>query len=257
MSERRSPRQQLGGAAAASDHLRQHETTVAAPALGHVILWIGLALLGAGAAWLLKSVVGWVASLSWVPFVELIQLIDELLTSIGEPWATIGALVLGGLGGLVLAFLIVKDSLTVTVSDTQVSMTRGDYSAEVERAQVSALFLDGDKLVVLGHGSEELAAVESDLLAEDLKDAFLSHEYPWLEGGDPYQDEYRLWVEDTPDLPASDNALLKARARALARGDEGKDDAIAIRVELAKLGIVLRDEGKRQYWRFSKDRRSG
>jgi hypothetical protein len=66
-------------------------------------------------------------------------------------------------------------------------------------------------------------------------------------GGDPHKDEYRRWVEDLPDLPAGADAVLKARARALDRGD--KEDAAQLRLELGKLGIVVRDEGKRQFWR--------
>lgn len=43
------------------------------------------------------------------------------------------------------------------------------------------------------------------------------------------------------------HALLKARHKALQ--DEEKDDIEEFRLELAQLGIVVRDEGTRQYWR--------
>jgi hypothetical protein len=59
--------------------------------------------------------------------------------------------------------------------------------------------------------------------------------------------EYRRWVPDTPDLPIGADALLKARQRAL-DSDQGGDVA-ELRDELARLGVVVRDEAKRQYWR--------
>ena len=43
--------------------------------------------------------------------------------------------------------------------------------------------------------------------------------------------------------------LLKARARALDKGDG--DEAVQLRADLARLGVVVRDENKRQYWRRS------
>ena len=110
------------------------------------------------------------------------------------------------------------------------------------------MFLDGKQLVLLGHETDELAREGGDLPdAERLEAAFRAHGYPWVPGGDPHKDEYRRWVEDLPDLPAGADAVLKARARALDRGD--KEDAAQLRQELGKLGIVVRDEGKRQFWR--------
>jgi hypothetical protein len=54
-------------------------------------------------------------------------------------------------------------------------------------------------------------------------------------------------VEDLPELPTGANAILRARARALERGDT--EDAAQLRRELGKLGIVVREEAKRQSWR--------
>lgn len=69
----------------------------------------------------------------------------------------------------------------------------------------------------------------------------------WVPGGDPHKDEYRRWVEDLPELPTGANAILRARAPALERGDT--EDAAQLRRELGKLGIVVREEAKRQSWR--------
>jgi hypothetical protein len=50
-----------------------------------------------------------------------------------------------------------------------------------------------------------------------------------------------------PGLPEGANALLNARTRALAK--KQKDDEAELRREVGTLGVVVRDEGTRQYWR--------
>jgi hypothetical protein len=228
---------------------RYSETAVAEPAWVRALVWIGFPLLGAGTGWLLKSVAGWVVSLPWAPFQGPFTLVNHLISSFGEPQATIGALAVGAVAGLVLSFIAAEERLTVSVSDDRTSIARGESSQAIERRSVGAVFLDGKELVILGQAGEELAREASDLDVDRLRAALLTHGYPWTADGDPYRNEYRLWVEDTPDLPAGADALLKARARALGKGDDGKGDAAELRAELARLGIVVREENKRQYWR--------
>jgi hypothetical protein len=96
-----------------------------------------------------------------------------------EPHATIGALAIGGLAGLVLATMATLDRLTVTVADDQVTFTRGGVDLAVKRPLVCAVFLDGKQLVLLGRATEELAREASDLEADRLRDAFVLHGFPW------------------------------------------------------------------------------
>ena len=228
---------------------RSRGTVVTEPAWIRALVWIGLPLLGAGAGWLLKAITGWVVSLSWAPLQGPFRLVDEILTSVGEPWATFGSLAVGAVAGLVLAFIAQQETLTVAIAHDRVTTKRGESTRTFDRAAVGAVFLDGKELVILGRGRDELAREASDLGADGLRDAFLVHGYSWLADGDPFKEDYRLWVEDTPDLPPGANALLKARARALGQGDDGKRDALELRAELARLGVVVREEKKRQYWR--------
>lgn len=219
-------------------------TVVAPPPAERALVWVGFPLIGAAAGWLLKSLAEWATSLPWVPFQGPL----ELVASVPDPQATIGSLALGVAGGLVVAVLAEQDYVRVTVEDDQLTVTRGGSSRRVPRASVEAVFLDGKQLVLLGHETDELVREGGDLPdAERLEAAFRAHGYPWVPGGDPHKDEYRRWVEDLPDLPAGADAVLKARARALDRGD--KEDAAQLRLELGKLGLVVRNEGKRQFWR--------
>jgi cysteinyl-tRNA synthetase len=68
-------------------------------------------------------------------------------------------------------------------------------------------------------------------------------------GAVPRARHFRRWVADMPELPVDADALLRAREKALDKGDD--DDAAELRAQLAKLGVVVRDQKERQYWRRS------
>jgi hypothetical protein len=223
------------------------ETRVADPAWVPPLLWVGFPVLGAGLGLLLKVISEWVASLSWAP----LQGPFELVASVREPYAWIGALIIGGLAGLAFAYLAAKDSFAVTVSVERVGLDRGGTVCRVPRDGVTSVFLDGKQLVLLGPVTEELAREKSDLPAAGLRDAFVAHGYPWREDGDPHRADFRRWVEDMPGLPEGADALLKARAAALAKRDGA--DAAELRAELARLGVVVRDQKKRQFFRTYAD----
>ncbi|MEU4547631.1 YqeB family protein [Nonomuraea dietziae] len=217
---------------------------VAVPYSYRVLIWAGFPLLGVGAGWLLKVVVSWAATLSWIPFQRPV----ELLASLPEPQLTLGALALGAVAGLVLAFLAEQETVAIAVDDEHVQFTRGDTREEVRRADTAAVFLDGKQLVVQGHRTEELVRTHGDLpKAGAIQAAFREHGYPWVPGGDPYRSEFRRWADGHPDLDEASHAYLRARARALEK--DQADDAAELRAELARIDVVVRDEGKRQYWR--------
>lgn len=217
-------------------------TVIAPPLALRVLVWTVLPPVGAGTGWLLQAIAGWVAGLPAAPF----QGPFKVLASLPQPHTAVGALVVGALAGLVLAFLIHADHLIVKVSGDRIRLKRGDTDHEFGRASVQAVFVADRHLVLLGPNSGELAREKCDLNPDRLASALSAHGFPWRDG-DPYENEYRRWVEDMPDLPASANALLKARARALQKGDT--DDAAQLRDELARLDVVVRDRNKRQFWR--------
>ncbi|WP_234359473.1 MULTISPECIES: hypothetical protein [unclassified Plantactinospora] len=216
---------------------------VAEPASLVALVWILFPPLGAALLWLVQASAGWVASLRWMPMRGPFMLID----AVDEPWATGGALLLGTLGGLLVAGIAAAERLTVTVARDGVTLVRGTATRRVGRAEITGAFREGKRLVLLGPAAEELARESSDLSADRLRAAFEAHGYRWYPDGDPYRAEFRRWADADPELPAGANSLLKARQRALDSGD--KADVAELRVELTRLGVVVRDEGKRQYWR--------
>ncbi|BCB86249.1 YqeB family protein [Phytohabitans suffuscus] len=224
---------------------RRNETVVSEPAWAVGLMWLGPPLAGAGLGWLLQALAGWLADLPWVPFKGPVELIASVADN--EPLATIVSLAVGAVVGLVLAFIGAMEALVVRLTDGDVTLRRGDHTQTINRAAVRAVFVDGKQLVLLGQDAEELAREGFDLDADRVRDGFLAHGYPWAAAGDPYRDEFRRWVPDDPELPGSAGALLKARQKALEKGD--RTDIGELRAELGKLGVVVREESKRQYWR--------
>ncbi|MEV0455072.1 YqeB family protein [Catellatospora methionotrophica] len=222
------------------------QTVVAVPAGERALIAWGFPIAGMAVGWLLKAAAGWIAGLSWAPF----QGPFKLVAQIPEPWATVGALALGLVTGVLLVLTAVGERLTVTVSDDAAVLARVDGpSRTVARAHVAAVFTDGKQLVLQGADGWEHAREGSDLRPAELRAAFTAHGYPWRDDGDPHRDLFRLWVPDLPGLPEGANALLAARAKALSKREHA--DASVLREELRRQGVLVREDGRRQYWRVA------
>lgn len=209
-------------------------------------VWIvpAFAAIGAVVGWLVKLLANWLVTLRWAPMKGP----AELLNSIPEPWLTVLGVTAGVVLGAFVAFIALHEALTVRLTDTRVTLTIRDESRELCRADIGPVFLDGKFLVLLGRHSEELAREPCDLDAGELAAAFTAHGYTWA-AEDPYKADFRLWVPDTPGLPVGANALMSARATAM-RKTGTTEDVRALRGELNRLGLAVRDERKRQYWRL-------
>ncbi|WP_399029558.1 hypothetical protein [Streptomyces sp. 15-116A] len=197
---------------------------------------------GAVVGWLATLLAKWLVTLKWAP----LKGPAKLLTSIPEPGLTIGAVAVGALLGLLIGLIAVHESLSVRITDDQVVLTIRETSEEFAHGDIASAFRDGKQLVLLAPDGMELAREESGLPWDDLADAFTAHGYRW-EAEDPHRDAWRRWVPGTPGLPEGADALLKARAKARERDDSG--DTRELCRELRRLGVVVRDEKNRQYWR--------
>ncbi|GCD43524.1 hypothetical protein [Streptomyces paromomycinus] len=221
------------------------DRTTVGPTTGErALLWAGFPVLGAVTVWLVSRAAGWVASLPWAPM----QGPFKLIASAPEPLLSIGAAVVGVLAGSAVAFFADLEYVTADIGPDQATLTVDRVTRTVPRAATSAVFQDGKNLVLLGHDSAELARVHGDFDAGRFAAAFELHGYPWHPDGDPYAADFRRWVTAQPDLSSDAHALLKARAHALKKDE--KKDAAQLREELARLGIVVRDDKKKaQHWR--------
>ncbi|MCX4639038.1 hypothetical protein HEP86_39095 [Streptomyces sp. RPA4-5] len=234
----------------AHHHRTDKATVLAQPAWMSVLVYVVLALLGAGAGWLVKILAEWLAGLPWAPM----QGPAKLLASVPEPWITVGLLSAGAVLGLIVGFIAQYEELSAVVSAERITLTRKGKDQEFARDRIVQAFLDGKQLVLLGDDEGELAREACDLDAQRVADTFRAHGYAWVDE-DPYKDDFRRWVPDVPGLPQGANALLKARARLLEK-KSSTEELRELREEVAGLGVVVRDEKRRQYWRLNGRRRA-
>ncbi|MEY9991636.1 hypothetical protein ABIE67_003668 [Streptomyces sp. V4I8] len=208
------------------------------------VLTLFCTVCGAGIGWLVTLLADWLVALSWAP----LQGPAKLVTSVPEPWLTIGGIAVGAVLGLAVGFVAVHESLSVRVSADCVALGVRGSSQEFGRDEIALAVRDGRQLVLLGPDGMEIAREDCGLPWERLADAFAEHGHRWADE-DPHREEFRRWVPGTPGLPEGADALLTARAAA--RKKEGDtEDARELRQELLRLGVVVRDKKKRQYWRM-------
>jgi hypothetical protein len=141
--------------------------------------WIVLGLFGAvGAALgaLLPVVARWVSELPWAPFQGPL----ELIGSFDQAWLTWGRPGIGLVAGLLFAAWTIADSPVLDVDATHVRVRRGGKVERVlERTKVDSVHRHRGKVVIESAQGRTLfeGDVEGDRSA--IRDAFVSHGYPW------------------------------------------------------------------------------
>jgi hypothetical protein len=225
------------------------KTVIGHSAADKLVLYGGLPLAGLVLGFFLPRIADWAAKQKWVPFQGPLELISRW----DGWWVLASCLALGLIGGVLLAAMALEDTLKTTVSNTEVEFVKNQRTTRVPREKVALAFLDGKEIVLQDSRSAELAREKHDELGAaartKIQTAFHAHGYPWSDAGDPHEGEFRRWIEDDPDLSPAANAVLRAREKAFDQGDKGKADLRELRQELAKLGHVVRDRDRKQYWR--------
>src|SRR3954468_20515635 len=205
------------------------------------VLFGGLPLLGLALGYFLPRIADWAARHKWVPFQGPL----ELIAGWAGWWVVVVCLVLGPVGGALLAAIALDDTLKVTITNESVEFLKNEKTVTVPRHKIATAFLDGKEIVLLDATTRELAREKHDQFKSEspkIAAAFRAHGYPWSDTGDPHEHRYRRWVEDEPDLPPGANAVLKARAKSFGDGDKGKADLRELREEVAKLGYTVKDK---------------
>ncbi|MFH8606026.1 hypothetical protein ACH4D5_00815 [Streptomyces sp. NPDC018029] len=215
--------------------------------LGHprgdlLLLLVGLPLLGLLLGLVVPRLARWASGSPVLPWRDGIEFVGRL----DAPWQTALVVAAGLVAGLVLAFTAIAETVSLKLTDARVHVEQDGRTRTFERAAVSAVFLDGKHLVLLGTDSGELVRGEPSARAAALAAAFRAHGYPWRDG-DPHASLFHRWIPGTPDLPAEVHALLAARKAALRR--KAPQDARDLAETVRGLGFVVRDEGAEQYWR--------
>lgn len=228
------------------------ETAVGMPTADRWVILLGFPLLGLAAALLLPPVARWLAHRP----IPLMRIVFVGVGQIDRPWE-VGICAVGAvLVGAVLALLGISESLGVTVGGTRLRVQAGDWGREIDRADVSAVFVDGKTLVVLDSQGRQTIREPYEGPGQALRTAFTRHGYPWLDQ-DPHQDLFRRWTTsagqgtapdgDTAELQGPIEVILAARRQALRR--RSRPESRRLREAVEELGVVIRDRGIEQEWR--------
>ncbi|MEW2388383.1 hypothetical protein AB0933_08475 [Streptomyces venezuelae] len=219
----------------------------AATRLGHprsdlLVLLVGTPLLGLLLGLALPPFARWASGSPVLPWRDGIEFLGRL----DAPWQ-LGLFVAAGLvAGVLLVLAAHAEEMSLTLTDERVKVVRDGGPRAFARADVSAVFLDGKQLVLLGTDSGELVRGAHAPRAAALAGAFRAHGYPWRDS-DPHAALFHRWIPGTPDLPAEVHALLAARKAALKQ--KAPRDVGDLGETVRELGYVVRDEGTEQYWR--------
>ncbi|MEV0845214.1 hypothetical protein AB0J21_04860 [Streptomyces sp. NPDC049954] len=209
----------------------------------------GAPLLGAAlAGWALPPLGRWLSGLPALPF----RIVFRFLGGIDAWWEVALAVLVGAAVGLVLGLSALEGQvLRVSIDAEGLRLEGGTRDGDVARADVSAVFLDGSRLVVLGPDSFPVLhgplppprTATADRLAKSAR----RYGYPWRDA-DPYAAEYRHWSHGrTPGLPPEAGTMLDARRTALER--KAVREVAALEKALREHGWTVRDEDGQQYVR--------
>ncbi|PEE39676.1 YqeB family protein [Bacillus pseudomycoides] len=225
--------------------MKDNETVLGLSKFEKILIILIPMVLGGLIGWFIPTIADWILKLPVVPMEKLILLI----TSFNNLWVSIVATVLGIIVGVLLTFIIFDESLEVTLSNNSLQLKLGDNIETIEKKDISVIYMENKQLIILGQNSEELYREVFETRKETVRQTLLNYQYPWKEK-DPFYSHYQRWVLGHPDFPEKINALLYAREFALK--ENKKENAKYLRKDLAKLGVVIRDERNGQYARLIK-----
>ncbi|MEU4424920.1 hypothetical protein AB0F81_30235 [Actinoplanes sp. NPDC024001] len=203
----------------------------------------GPAVLGAVLGIVLPMIARWAVDLEIpLPF----RPVWVVVGSMDRWWeVAVQATILAVLGALATMEILRRTAL-VTVADDEVRLDIADDHVRLARAEIEAVYREGDALVVLDRESKQAFRGEPRADKARLEQAFREFGYPWRDA-DPFAELYHRWAPETGLLPVAVEAVLSARAVAL-RKKAGRE-AGELRDALHKLGYAVRDDGDQQFWR--------
>jgi len=226
--------------------MRETETVLGLSKAEKTLIILVPMILGGLIGWFIPVIADWLLKLPVVPWEGLI----EFIASLNNFWVSIVATIIGIIVGILLTIIIFEESLEVTITYENLHLKLGDKIDTIDKKDISAIYLEDKQLIILGKNSNQLYREVLETKIDTVRETFRTYEYPWKEK-DPFEKEYQRWVLGHPDFPEKVNALLYAREHALK--EDKKTDAKYLREDLAKLGVVIRDERNSQYVRLIKE----
>ncbi|WP_026908118.1 YqeB family protein [Paucisalibacillus globulus] len=226
--------------------MRETETVLGLSKPEKTLIILVPMILGGLIGWFIPVIADWLLNLPVVPWEKLI----EFIASLNSLWISIVASIIGIIAGILLTLIIFEESLEVTITYENLLLKLGDKVDTLDKKDISTIYIENKQLIILGKNSNELYREVFETKIDTVRETFRNYQYPWKEK-DPFEKEYQRWVLGHPDFPEKVNALLYAREHALK--EDKKKDAKYLREDLAKLGVVIRDERNSQYVRIVKD----
>lgn len=223
----------------------KNETVLGLSKVDKGIIIIFPPIIGALIGWFIPTISGWLIKIPFIPFDGIFQWV----ASLGGTLVSIIGLSLGIIAGIIFTMYAFTESLKITVSDLDVKLLIKEDTKVIDKEDISAVFISGKNLIILSADGMELYHEKCESKKEKVEEAFKHHGYPWSDK-DPYDNEYFRWVEDHSDITPHINVLLSARERSLKNAET--EEAEVLRKDLSRLGVIIRDEGKRQYIRMVK-----
>ncbi|KMY45786.1 50S ribosomal protein L29 [Pradoshia eiseniae] len=206
--------------------------------------WVPM-VLGGMLGWFIPVISDLLLKLPVVPWGGII----EFIASLNSLWFSIVASIIGIIVGIIWTLIIYNESLEIKINFENLQLKIDDKIDTIDKKDISAIYIDYNQLVILGESSNQLYREVLDAKKETAQEAFNLFQYPWCEK-DPYEGQYQRWVLGHPDFPEKINALLYAREITLREGK--KKEAKYLQMDLAKLGVVIKDENNAQYVRLAK-----
>lgn len=194
------------------------------------------------------GIVGWflpviVSGLRRIPILssnDLIMLID----SFHSFSVSVIAMIIGIIAGFILSIIIFNESLNIFIDDTKIKLVIKAEETIISKNMVSAIFIEEKQLKLLDNEGKENFSREIDIPTEKVKDAFLSHSYPW-KNEDPYKSCFQLWrLNEEMVLGETIQSILYSRRLSLREKDEKK--ANQLKTDLNELGVIVKDRGEEQ-----------
>jgi hypothetical protein len=113
--------------------------------------------------------------------VPVFRALTKLATSSDGEWDTVAFAVVGVVLGFAFAMTAITETLVMTLTDRELQLRKQRVIRTVSRGDVSAAFVDGNQLVLVGHGREELFRDKHDSRDSVVAAAFQRHGWPWAD----------------------------------------------------------------------------